>query len=320
MKKNQVAFLFVLLIAIFGYLFYKQALLPVDKNDQNTKIFVVNQGDSLQTISDDLEKNNLIRSKVVFYLMVRLSGLGHEIQAGDFRLSPSMDAYEIAKDLTHGTMDVWVTLIEGTRKEEMAQVISKQLDIPEIEFVKEAQEGYMFPDTYLIPKDATVGSVILMLKNNFSKKFTADLANKAAGKGLTEKQTVILASIVEREARHVKDKNLVASILLKRLKNDMPLQVDSTIEYALGYQVDEKNWWKKELSLVDLKIDSPYNTYTNTGLPPTPICSPGLDSIKAVANADPSTPYWYYLSDKQGNMHYSTTLEEHNANVKKYLQ
>lgn len=320
MKKIQIVLLIFLFIGGFFYLFFHQGVLPFNKADKSTKIFVIPPGQPLQKIIDNLEKEDLIRSKLVFYLVIKQLGIDKSIQAGDFRLSPSMDAYQIAKNLTHGTLDVWITLIEGTRKEEMAQIIGKQLDIPEVEFIKLAKEGYLFPDTYLLPKDASAQTVINILKNNFDKKFTQELKDKAVKKGLSQEKVVILASIVEKEAKHPEDKKQVASILLKRLENDWPLQVDATIQYALGYQTNEKSWWKKELSFDDLKINSPYNTYKNKGLPPTPISNPGLESILAVIEADTSTPYWYYISDKKGNMHYAKTDEEHQKNIEKYLQ
>ncbi len=320
MKKGPVIFFVLLILTVFFYLFYMQGTLAFNKADKSTKIFVINPGDPLQKIVDNLDKEDLIRSKLVFYLVVKQLGLERIIQAGDFRLSPAMNAYDIARNLTHGTLDVWVTLIEGTRKEEMAQIIGKRLEIPEVEFIQNAQEGYLFPDTYLMPKDATAGSVISILENNYKQKFSLELKQKALRSGLSEKEVITLASIVEKEARHEADKKTVASILLKRLDADWPLQVDATIQYALGYQAQDKSWWKKELSLDDLAINSPYNSYKNKGLPPTPICNPGLTSITAVVDADKNTPYWYYMSDKKGSMHYATTIEEHNANVKKYLQ
>lgn len=320
MKKKYFILLVIFFLGLFFYLFYKQGTLPVNKNSKDEKIFVIPPGQPLQKIIDNLAKEELIRSKIVFYLVVKKMGIEKKIQAGDFRLSQKMDAYQIAENLTHGTLDIWITLIEGTRVEEMAKILSKNFDIEEIEFIKKAEEGYMFPDTYLIPKNANVDIIIKILKNNFKNKVNQDIINKAKEKGLTEKELIILASIVEKEAKTEKDKKIVASILLKRLKNDWPLQVDATIQYALGYQLKEKTWWKKYLTAEDLKINSPYNTYTNKGLPPTPICNPGIISIKAIADADINTPYWYYISDKYGkNMYYATTLEEHEKNIEKYL-
>ena len=320
MKKRYIISLIILIIGIFFYLFYKEGAMPFSKDDKSVKIFVIERGAPLQTIVNNLEKNDLIRNKIVFFLIVRQLGLERKIQAGDFRLSPSMNAYEIANTLTHGTLDLWVTLIEGTRREEMAQIISRELNIPEVEFIKESEEGFLFPDTYLFPKDASAGSVISIMTNNFDNKFTESMKNKAEKKGLTLEEAVTLASIVEKEARKESDKKIVAGILLKRLEEDWPLQVDATIQYGLGYQSAEKSWWKTTLSFDDLKIDSPYNSYKNKGLPPTPICNPGLASLNAVVEADSSTPYWYYISDKKGNMHYAKSDEEHQANIDKYLK
>jgi len=319
MKK--VNFLVVLLffLSLGFYLFYREGTLPMNKSDKTTKIFVINKGESLTSVVNNLSKEGLIRNRLVFFLIVKKLGIEKTIQAGDFRLSPSLNAYQIAENLTHGTLDVWVTLIEGTRKEEMAQVIGKELDIPEVEFIQEAKEGYMFPDTYLFPKDATATSVVQILENNFNKKFGPELQQKGKEKDLSATETIILASLVEREARLSNDRPLVASVILNRFKQGIKLDIDATVQYALGYQSQEKSWWKKVLSLDDLKIDSPYNTYKNKGLPPAPICNPGLAAIEAVVNA-PETDYLYYLSDKTGKMHYAATLEEHNGNIRKYLQ
>jgi len=320
MKKILTTSLVFLSILTFIYLFYTQGIMPVDKNSNETKIFVIQRGESLKSIIDNLYRQNLIRNRLAFYLLVKKLGIEKKIQAGDFRLSPAMNAETIAKILTKGTLDIWVTIIEGLRKEEIAQIINQNFSIPESEFLKYAKEGYLFPDTYLIPKDATAEAIINILTKNFYRRFDENLRQKAKNKGLTEEEVLTIASLVEREAKYNDDRKIVASIILKRLKNDWPLQVDATIQYALGYQPQERSWWKKNLSKKDLEIDSPYNTYKNKGLPPTPICNPGLASIKAVIDADENTPYWYYLSDKNGKMHYAKTLEEHNENIKKYLE
>jgi len=319
MKKINFLVVLLLIITLAFYLFYREGTLPVNKSNQSTKIFVINQGESLTSVVNNLSKEGLIRNRLIFFLVVKKLGIERKIQAGDFRLSPAMDAYQIAKNLTHGTLDIWVTLIEGTRKEEIAQIISQNLGIPETEFLKYAKEGYLFPDTYLLPKDATPESIVKILENNFNKKFSTELQQKAKAKGLSPTETIILASLVEREAKLSEDRQLVASVILNRFKTEMKLDIDATIQYTLGYQPEEKTWWKKVLTTDDLAIDSPYNTYKNKGLPPTPICNPGLAAIQAIANA-PETDYFYYLSDKKGKIHYAVTLEEHNENVRKYLE
>ncbi len=320
MKKAQILLFLIIIVTIFSYLFYKEGSLPVNQNGQISKTFIIKQGEPLDAIVNNLSNEGFIRNKIIFYFIVKQLGIERKIQAGDFYLSANMSAMEVAKNLTHGTLDIWITLIEGMRKEEMAQIISKNLDIPEIEFIKLADEGYIFPDTYLVPKTATAETVLSIIKNNFKNKFSEELQTQAKNKKLTEKQVLILASLVEREARQVSTREKVAGIILKRYLADWPLQIDATVQYALGYQPDERSWWKKNLTEDDLKIDSAYNTYKNKGLPPEPISNPSLSSIKAVINADENTPYWYYLTDKNGVMHYAVTLEEHQNNINKYLQ
>lgn len=311
----------VLVVTGFAYAFYKEGTLPVNKTDKQTKTFVVKKGESLSSIAKNLESERFIRNKIVFYFVIKQLGYETKIQAGDFQLAPSLDAFQIAKTLTHGTQDRWVTIIEGLRKEEIAQTVSHTFNIPEIEFNSIAKEGYLFPDTYLMPNDANAETVVKILTNTFNQKYSETVSAKAHNLLLTDEQAVIIASLVEREARTAEDRQKVASIILKRLKSNMSLQIDATIQYALGYQAGEKKWWKPELSVDDLKLNSPYNTYKNTGLPPTPICNPSLSSLQAVANADPNTPYLFYISDKAGKtMHYAKTNEEHEENIKKYLQ
>ena len=314
-------FCFILfLVFILGeYLYYKEGLLPVNKNDRSSKIFVINKGETLTSIIKRLSKEDLIRNRIIFYILVKQLGIEKKIQAGDFRLSPSMSAEEIAQTLTHGTLDIWVTIIEGLRKEEIAQIIGEKFNIPASEFIKYAREGYLFPDTYLIPKDANLNTVLNIFENNFNTKVNEEIKNNIKKKGLTLEEAIIIASLIEREAKYQNDRPLVASVIFNRLKNNMKLDIDATVQYALGYQIREKTWWKKNLTKNDLEIDSPYNTYKNLGLPPEPICNPGLSSIEAVINA-PKTDYFYYISDKSGHLHFAKTLEEHYKNIDKYLR
>lgn len=318
MKKLYILLFLLILITVSFYIFYKEGSLPVNKKGSVSTIFIIKSGESLNIISNNLSNQGLIRNKIIFYLIVKQLGIDRKIQAGEFKLSPDMTANEVAKNLTHGTSDIQITLIEGMRKEEMAQIISKTFDIPEIEIESKTKEGYVFPDTYFVPKNASSDVILSIIKNN--AKFNEALQNIGKKSKLSEKEVVILASLVEREARLPDTRQKIASIILKRYLADWPLQIDATVQYILGYQPTEKSWWKKELTQENLKIESVYNTYKHPGLPPEPICSPSLSSIEAVINADPNTPYWYYLTDKNGVMHYSVTLEEHQNNVNKYLQ
>lgn len=284
-------------------------------SDNSTRVFVIAKGAGVAEIAKKLKEENLIRSELAFKLYVKQNNLTNKLQAGSYKLSPSQSLEEIVKSLQTGSEDIWVTLIEGWRVEEMADKLNQELKIDKKEFIKMAKEGYMFPDTYLFPREATVQYIVDTLRKTFDSRFTEGFGSKIRSKGLTETQGIILASIVEREARSDQVRTMVASILLKRLKLDMGLNADATLQYALGYQPQEKSWWKRHLSSGDKKIDSPYNTYLHKGLPPAPICNPSLSALAAVANADPNTPYLYYYHDSKGNSHYGKTLEEHNQNV-----
>jgi UPF0755 protein len=188
------------------------------------------------------------------------------------------------------------------------------------------KEGFLFPDTYLIPQIASPSSVMAIFDRNFENKFTRDLEADAIKGGLTKDQVLIFASIVEREAGLDSDRPLIAGILIKRWRNQWPLQADATLQYALANRLMEVievgdfndfDWWPP-VGPKDKKIDSPYNTYENLGLPPAPICSPGLASIKAVIYPEASK-YWFYLSDPSGQTHYAETNAEHNENIRKHL-
>lgn len=314
-----VVFAVLVVFAWMGWLWWRDSISPVNTNDTIPVNFVVKSGEGVKTIAANLSEEGLIRSPTGFFILVKFLGIERQLQAGDFRLTRSMDARTIALELTHGILDQWITTLEGWRSEEIAARVAKDLDIPEQEFLKFAKEGYMFPDTYLIPRDATSAGIVEMFKENFDKKVTDQMRQDAAKTGLSFEEVIILASIVEREGKTAVDRPIIAGILLKRLKNDWPLQADATLQYALGYQALEKTWWKKSLTDADKKIRSPFNTYENPGLPPHPISNPGVESISAVIYWK-DTPYWYYLHDPAGGVHYAETLEEHNANITQFLQ
>lgn len=252
-------------------------------------------------------------------------GIGKVIQAGDFRLSPHLSSREIAALLTHGATDVWITFPEGVRIEEMAQIIEAKLktasndqyNFDKDEFLKFAQEGYMFPDTYLIPKDATAQNIAARLRQTFDEKVDSKIFQKASH-NLPEKEVVILASLIEREAKTNQEKPIIAGILQNRLNARLALQVDATVQYAKGYDTAKNTWWS-QVSQEDYQaVKSPYNTYQIAGLPPQPLANPGLESIRAAASPA-QTEYFYYLHDREGKIHYAKTIEEHNKNVREYL-
>lgn len=316
MKKLLILFI-ILVILIAGTLFWwNRGLSAVNTSNKTTKIFVVSKGSNVREIANNLKQEGLISDPVVFFLLVKQLGLDQKIQAGDFRLSPSMTAEQIAKNLTVGILDIWVTIPEGKRATEIAEILQEKIPSYQDSWkpALEAQEGYLFPDTYLIPKGADITTIINLMQGTFEKKYeTIQITNTS----LSKEQLVIIASLIEREAKLAQDRPLIASVITNRLRLGMPIQIDATIQYALGYQPDQKTWWKKNLTFEDLKVNSPYNSYTQAGLPPTPIANPGLEVLQAAANPA-ATDYLFYISDSLGNNHYAKTLAEHNANIKKY--
>lgn len=273
------------------FLWWKVSLLPVNTNKINSQ-FVVAKGDGIRETSKKLKDAGLIRDQIAFFLLERFF-VKEALQAGSFKLSPSLSANEIAKKLTLGTEDIWITIPEGWRSEQILEYLGKQGDWKK-------DEGKYFPETYLIPKQMELEDIRQLMLKTFNQKVPK-----------VTKEQLIVASIVEREAKTEKDRPLVASVIYNRLTTGMALDIDATVQYALGS-------WKKDLTLEDLKIKSPYNTYINVGLPPAPISNPGLASIQA-AITPAKTDYLFYLTDKAGLTHFSKTLEEHNANVAKYL-
>lgn len=320
MKKRLTVFLTLVVASlVIGYMWFSEGLRSVVPGSTVTKVFTIEPGTTLRDIADDLESQGLVRSKLIFFLYVRSSSFSQRIQAGTYRLSPAMDARTIAATLTKGTNDVWITTLEGWRLDEIATKITKELSIPEREFLKFAQEGYMFPETYLIPRSATASAIAKLFRETFEKKLTSDLREYSKRQNLSVDEVVTLASVVEREGKSDSDRPMIAGILLKRLRAGWPLQADATLQYALGYQSVDKTWWKPVLTEEDKLIDSPYNTYKHPGLPPGPISNPGLAAIKAVIYPKTSE-YWYYLHTPNGKVYYAKTIEEHQANVEKYLR
>lgn len=319
MKKLTILIVLASLAVTLGTFWWVRGSQAPDPKNKKIYTFVIKRGEPVREIAKRLKDEKLINSSVVFFLLVNfVLDVDGKIQAGDHRLSPSMTAAEVAKSLTLATNDVWITVVEGARADEIADILKK-----EIKTYKESwrgqlneNEGYLFPDTYLMPKDAEILQVLSIFKNNFDAKY-ATLEIKDSS--LTKDEIVIIASLVEREAAFAEDRPLVASVILNRLNIGMKLDIDATVQYVLGFQKDEKDWWKKNLTLEDLEIKSPYNTYRNAGLPPTPISNPGLAALNAVINA-PNTNYIYYLSDREGRNHYAETLEEHQENIRRYQE
>jgi UPF0755 protein len=309
------------------FLFFAYNYSPTNITDSTRIPFSISKGESLDSIANNLIDQNLIHSIPAFKIHVLLSNNATKIQAGDFSLSRNKTLPQIIETLTHGTSDRWVTLLEGWRREQIAQAIVDSLATddnkdyafdPDIFITNTATlEGKLYPDTYSLAKGTTTQQTIDRLTQRFESQ-TASLQNKST---LSDYDALILASLIEREALTNKEKPIIAGILYNRLNNDWPLQVDATIQYVKASQICRIltcDWWPQEITKDDLEINSSYNTYQNQGLPPAPISNPSIESINAAYNST-ITDYWFYLHDASGQVHYARTIEEHNQNISKYL-
>ncbi len=320
---KKIIFLLISLIVFFivvGLVLTSVYNRPIS-TDTSSKIFTVKSGQNIKSIAQNLENSKLIRNKYIFiYYSYRL-GLNKKIQAGNFKISANLSTKDIAIKLTTaGVTDYWVKILEGLRVEELNNIFPSDSSIKSVDFIKavKSKEGYIFPDSYLIPQYFTLDQVISTIQTNFDKKF-AQAKIGATNTQLTDKQILVLASIIEHEARTLKVKQGVAGVLMNRLDANMPLQSDVTVQYARDSKNKPTKYWE-DLIASDIKSTiSPYNTYLNTGLPPTPICNPGYDSIYAAFHPT-NSDYIFYLTGDDGVMYYAKTLDEHNSNIANHLK
>ncbi len=317
------AALLLLLVGFFGW--YLVSVQPVTPQIKTQTTFEVDQGSSLNQIINKLSSQKLIRSRTAFKITVLRLGLQNRLQAGFFLLSPSMSATEIAKNLTKAqTKQIRVTIPEGLRSQEINQILTKSFanidgakySSAEFTTLTKDLEGKLFPDTYDFEYKATTQDIV----NKLTGQYQTVIKNLKITEE-KEKHILIVASLLEREAANSKEMPQIADVIEKRLANAWPLQIDATVQYALATKTCKKldcQWWKPGLTLVDLAIDSPYNTYKNQGLPPAPISNPGKSALTAAASPSASSA-WFYLHDPKGQIYFADTIEQHNKNVCLYL-
>jgi UPF0755 protein len=304
--KNFLKGIFVFLVTFFSlvFLFLWGVFLPKEKIS-GPKIFSVEKGQGLFEIGENLEKEGLIKSKFFFDFYVILIGKERNLQAGKYLLSPSMNVSQIAQEIISGDIaKMKVTIPEGFTVKEIEEMLG-------IKLPGENLEGYLFPDTYYFPIDVSSEEIVRIMRKNFEKKISP-YKEEIEKSGRSLQEIITMASLLEKEVKTKEEKEIVSGILWKRLKAGVPLQVDATITYITGKKTTK-------ISFEDLQIDSPYNTYKYKGLPPGPICNPGLESILAALYPKESE-YWYYLSTPEGKTLFFKTLEEHNLAKAKYLR
>lgn len=304
-------------------LLYARYFGPVSPTAIPATEFIVAPDSEFETVAQDLKAGGYIRSMTAFRIAYRGTGHLSDIREGGYTISPSMDALTIADLLSRPPYLAWITFPPGWRKEQIANYLAGKLAWTEEEkqhFIEidtaptpEQVEGVYFGDTYLIPSDQDPAQVAARLRDRFQEVF-APYAEDVVAKNVTWTEVITMASLIEREAAK-NDKHLVAGILWNRINDGMRLQVDATLQYIRGA---DGNWWPQVKS-EDKSLESPFNTYKYSGLPPHPIANPSLESIEAALNPD-DTKCLYYLHDMDGVIHCSATYAGHKANVDKYLR
>jgi UPF0755 protein len=309
----------LLVLGVLGAIFviYSAATGGEDGTRESARVQVI-KGDTLSDVAAKLEEAGVIKSAFVFELQARYEGYGTQIKTGRYAFESGQDSGEILHKLTVGQAapTFTVTIPEGLTIKETAGTVAADSNVPAPEFDEAARrtdygyafldnsevkttEGYLFPAKYDFERSFTARQIVdRLLQQYLLETQDLDFAEAKERLDLTENQVVIVASLVEKEAASHEEKPLIASVIYNRMRKDTPLQIDATIQYALKRP-------KANLSLADLKVDSPYNTYENKGLPPGPICSPGRESLLAALNPA-NTNYLYYVLEANAEKHFFT--------------
>ncbi|MGB4076207.1 MAG: endolytic transglycosylase MltG [Minisyncoccia bacterium] len=304
------AFVFIVLVLIFLF------LSPPFAFPRGIE-FEVSEDATLSEVARDLETHGIIRSAFVMKLVGRLFKADTRLQAGLYRFEEPLGVTSILYRLEAGISGIpviAVTFPEGSTVREMALLLTdtfQHFDSAEFQKLAKPYEGVLFPDTYHFREDVAPHEVLASMRATYESRIT-EIQGELDASGIFESDAIIMASLLEKEAKTFEEQRMVAGILWNRIQLDMPLQVDA----VFGYIRDTNTYHP---SLEDLEIASPYNTYRNRGLPPGPIGNPGLSSVRA-AITPLSTSYLYYLSGKDGQMHYARTFEEHKENKRNYLK
>ncbi len=284
--------------------------------------FPIEPGESLERILTGLSQLDLIKHSQVFRAYLIYSGLDTRIQPGEYQFSSGMTELEIANQLGNlQPLLTTVTILAGWRAEEIGDsltqlglIISREAFM---EIVRAGEkEGYLYPGSYVVEREIQAAELVDLFYQQFIDQIIPELEDQLSYQGLNLHQAVILASIIEREAVLDEEMPLIASVFLNRLNQEFQLAADPTVQYALGYNSDQNSWWTNPLTLENLKYQSPYNTYLNSGLPPGPICNPGPNALLAVAYpAQTNFLYFRAACDGSGSHSFALTFEEHLENA-----
>lgn len=325
---------FLFLILILGSFFYYQREIKKSIGGNDFKIIIIESGRGVSEIAKQLKEEGIIQNPFIFKIYVFLNKKDKNLKAGEYLLSPSMNIIQIVKILEKGQEALLkVTIPEGWRINEIGDYLEREKIFSKDSFLKEANniekwqkefdflktipkgknlEGFLYPDTYFISKSSSPETLIRKMLTNFERKIVKKYDPEIKQSQFNLYQIITLASIIEKEGQTEEDRKIISDIFQKRLRAGMNLQSCATVEYVLQTK-------KRILSLQDIRIDSPYNTYIYPGLPPGPICNPSEISVKAVFYPQ-KTDYWYFLSDEDGNIYFQKTAQEHEAAKAKYLK
>lgn len=303
---NRRTIVIVLIFSFVASTLYFLVLRP-PQNFPVHKLVTVPEG-SLSSVSATLKEQGVIRSEYAFQVFVMIFGDDRTVRAGDYLFKQERNIVGVARAISNGVFGlepIRIRIVEGATTREMAIIFRSQLErFDEQNFLALAQpkEGYLFPDTYFFLPNATEETVIESMTQNFDNRIK-ELEPAILESGRTLDEIIKMASIIEREARIPEDRRMISGVLWNRIEKGMALQVDAVFLYSIGKSTFQ-------LTLADLASDSPYNTYRQKGLPPTPIGSPSLDSIEAAAKPTPNKNL-FYLADRYGRTYYSRTYKEH---------
>ena len=320
----------IVLLAGIGFFAMLNSTAPADKNNTEQMIITIEKGENANRIAAKLKENGIIDNEMAFKYYIKSHKVGGKLRAGQYQLSPSMTTDEIVYELLNGVGEmIHFTIPEGYTLRDIADTLAeadvmdtdtfwnlvKTIDISAYPYMKECPdnehrlEGFLFPDTYYVAKDTAPETVVQMMLDRFQQVWEQMPKNES---GLSDYDTVILASMVESEARFDHERATIASVYLNRMAINMPMQCDATILYAMPER-------KTQLRFSDYKYESIYNTYLHDGLPPTPISNPGMASLQAAFQPE-KTEYLYYLWDNKDNdgHEFAKTYEEHLQNREKF--
>ncbi len=310
LKKRLAMFPLVLALLVLVTFYY---LNTTPASFKTGATFSIPEGSGVGTIGELLENNGYIRSALLFKILIKAQYGSPLILAGDYEFNEPLKLHALTETLITGESRRKaraMTFPEGFSIYDVREYTGDAFTVIDLEEVS-AYEGYLFPETYFIDSHETFNDLEKRMRDEYEKNI-APLRETIAQSGFSESEVIILASILEREANDEISMRTVSGILQNRLKDDIPLQVDAVFEYILGKT-------SEELTLDDLALESPYNTYLYTGLPPAPIANPGLMAINAVLDPIPSE-YYYYLTGNDGVFRYAKDFEGHKQNKAKYLR